>query len=296
VGVPSSAGSYAAGQDLAPAALRSAGLLEQLIAAGLEVHDDGDLPHQPWRPDRDHPLAQNAGQATTSVRQLADRLAPLLARGDMALVLGGNCTIALGVVAALRLLDAGAPGLLYLDRHYDLNTPESTTDGALDWMGLAHALALPGCLDTLAAAFGRPPLLGADQVAWLGVEPRIATQWEREQADRLGLHVTTSQALAADPAAAALTAISQLPAGPLALHLDVDVMDFIDAPLAENTDCRNTGPTLDQVTEALTAAARDERMRVLSIGELNPTRCAGDPDALPRFVSSIARILAATAH
>src|SRR5262249_57147724 len=37
VGVPSSAASYAAGQDLAPAALRSAGLLEQLIASGLEV-------------------------------------------------------------------------------------------------------------------------------------------------------------------------------------------------------------------------------------------------------------------
>jgi arginase len=46
VGVPSSAASYAAGQDLAPAALRSAGLPGQLIASGLEVHDDGDLPHQ----------------------------------------------------------------------------------------------------------------------------------------------------------------------------------------------------------------------------------------------------------
>jgi len=96
VGVPSSAASYAAGQDLAPAALRSAGLLKQLIASGLEVHDDGDLPHQAWSPDRDHPLAQNAGQATMSVRQLADRLGTLLARGDVALVLGGNCTIALG--------------------------------------------------------------------------------------------------------------------------------------------------------------------------------------------------------
>ena len=53
----------------------------------------------------DHPLAQNAGQATMSVQQLADRLHPLLARGDIALVLGGNCTIALGVVAALRRLD-----------------------------------------------------------------------------------------------------------------------------------------------------------------------------------------------
>src|ERR1700733_9339121 len=294
VGVPSSAASYAAGQDLAPAALRSAGLLGQLTAAGLEVHDDGDLPHQAWSPDRDHPLAQNAGQATMSVQQLADRLGPLLARGDIALVLGGNCTIALGVVAALQRLGDGAPGLLYLDRHYDLNTPESTTDGALDWMGLAHALALPGCLATLTGASGRPPLPEPGQVAWLGVEPRLATKWEREQAGRLGLHVTTSQALAADPAATALAALSQLPAGPLALHLDVDVLDFIDAPLAENTDCRNTGPTLDQVTEALTAAARDQRTRALSIGELNPTRSAGDPEALPRFVTSIARILAAT--
>ena len=296
MGVPSSAASYAAGQDLAPAALCAAGLLDQLTASGLEVHDDGDLPHQVWSPDRDHPLAQNAGQATMSVQQLADRLHPLLMRGDTALVLGGNCTIALGVMATLRRLGAGAPGLLYADRHFDLNTPDSTTDGALDWMGLAHALALPGCLDILAGAFGPRPLLQPDQVAWLGIEPQTATPWEREQAGQLGLHVTSSQALAADPAAAALAALSQLPPGPLALHLDVDVLDFIDAPLAENTDCRNTGPTLDQVTEALTAAARDQRMRALSIGELNPTRCAGDPDALPRFVTSISRILAATTH
>jgi arginase len=53
VGIPSSLASYAAGQDLAPAALRSAGLLEQLVGSGLEVHDDGDLPHQVWSPDRD---------------------------------------------------------------------------------------------------------------------------------------------------------------------------------------------------------------------------------------------------
>ena len=83
----------------------------------------------------------------------------------------------------------------------------------------------------------------------------MATGWEREQADRLGLHVTTSQALAADPAGAARAALDHLPPGPLALHLDVDVLDFIDAPLAENTDCRNTGPTLDQAAEALTAGS-----------------------------------------
>ena len=77
-------------------------------------------------------------------------------------------------MAALRRLGADAPGLLYVDRHYDINTPETTTDGALDWMGLAHALALPGCVETVADAFGPRPLLEADQVhgsgwshAWL---------------------------------------------------------------------------------------------------------------------------------
>jgi len=294
VGVPSSAGSYAAGQDLAPAALRSAGLLGKLAGAGLEAHDDGDLPHQVWRPDRDHPLAQNASQVTASVRELADRLEPLLSGGDFALVLGGNCTIVLGIMAALRSLGGETPGLLYLDRHYDLNTPESTADGALDWMGLAHALALPGCLESLAGAFGPPPLLMPQQVAWLGVEPLVTTDWEREQAARLGLRMTTSEALAADPAGAAAAALSQLPPGPLAMHIDVDVLDFIDAPLAENTDCRNTGPTLDQAVAALAVAARDPRIRAFSIGELNPTRSAGDPDALPRFASAIARVLAAS--
>ena len=144
MGVPSSAASYAAGQDLAPAALRSAGLLEQLTACGLEVHDDGDLPHQAWSPDRDHPLAQNAGQVTMSVQQLADRLHPLLARGDIALVLGGNCTIALGVVAALRHLGAGAPGLLYVDRHYDINTASARPVWISMRIAISEAMAVRG--------------------------------------------------------------------------------------------------------------------------------------------------------
>jgi arginase len=296
LGVPSSAASYAAGQDLAPAALRSAGLVKAMTAAGLDVHDDGDLPHQVWSPDRSHPLAQNVGQVAESLQQLAARLEPLFARGDFALVLGGNCTIALAVMAALRRVDNGTPALLYADRHYDLNTPETTTDGALDWMGLAHALALPGCVDALADAFGPRPLLEPHQVAWLGVEPLVTTQWEREQVDRLGLRVATSEALTADPAGAAMAVLSQLPPGQLALHIDVDVLDFIDAPLAENTDCRNTGPTLDQITTSLTLAARERRPRALSIGELNPTRCAGDPDALPRFIASIVRVLEAAVN
>jgi arginase len=152
--VPSGAASYAAGQDLAPAALRSAGLPEQLIGSGLAVHDDGDLPHQVWRPDRDHPLAQNAGQVTASLRQLAGRLEPLLARGDLALVLGGNCTIVLAVMAVLRPLGAGAPGLLYVDRLLRHQHPGKHHGWGAGLDGARARTALPGCVHSLTDAFG----------------------------------------------------------------------------------------------------------------------------------------------
>jgi arginase len=296
IGVPSSAGSYAAGQDLAPQALRSAGLIEAITAAGVDVVDDGDLPTQIWSPDRDQPLAQNVGQVTTCLTELVDRLGPPLERGDTVLVLGGNCTIALGVIAALRRMGDGVPGLIYFDRHFDLNTPQSTTDGALDWMGMAHALALPGCVDVLVDAFGPRPLLESHQVAWMGVDPGVATEWEREQAARLGLRVTTGKSFVAAPAETVKAALGDLPGGPLAVHVDVDLLDFTDAPLAENTDGRNTGATLDQAAEAFVLAAHDPRIRAVSIGEINPTRSAGTPTAIPRFVNVVVRMMAASAH
>jgi len=66
IGVPSSAGSYAAGQEQTPAALRAAGLLDAFGAAGLQVNDEGDLPVQIRRPDRSNPRAQNTAHAAVS--------------------------------------------------------------------------------------------------------------------------------------------------------------------------------------------------------------------------------------
>jgi arginase len=292
VGVPSSAGSYAAGQEQAPAVLRSAGLITALRASGLEVQDEGDLPVQIWRPDRINPRAQNIDQVTESIQELIERLTPLFARGDTLLILGGNCTVVLGVVAALRRVSADPVGVLYVDRNYDINTPESTNDGALDWMGMAHALSLPGSLDVLVDVLGPRPLLEPNQVAWLGIDDRFATEWEQAEARRLGLHVISSGAFENDPVSSAVESLNHLPEGPLAVHLDVDVLDFTDAPLAENTDGRNTGPTLDQAALALGIAARDTRFRTMSIGELNPTRSAGDPQAIPRFIATITSVLA----
>jgi arginase len=130
------------------------------------------------------------------------------------------------------------PHLIYVDRHLDLNTPESTTEGSLSWMGMAHALGLPGAEEPLVRLVGQGPLLQAAHLGYLGVELAATTDWERSQVDRLGISVTTQAELVADPTTAALRARGALPVGPFVVHVDVDVLDFLDAPLAESSSAR----------------------------------------------------------
>jgi arginase len=289
VGAPTSAGSYAAGQESTPRVLREHDLLRRLRAGGREVTDSGDGPLQVWHPDREHPLAQNFVEAAEAVRVAARMVGSALDEGRDVLLLGGNCTVALGAMSALVARDTQS-ALLYVDRHFDLNTPETTTDGALDWMGVAGALGLlPGAPDF---GFPRTPLLAPDQLGYVGVDPAAATDWEREQVERLGIRWRSNTDLADDPDAEIAAALEWVGGRRFALHLDVDVLDFIDAPLAENTDGRNSGPSLDAIAAVLSAARAADGFRILSIGELNPTRAAGTPDAIPRFVEALASALA----
>ena len=292
IGAPTSAGSYAPGQEAAPRVLRELGLIEALRAAGRDVRDAGDGPLQVWRPDRENPRAQNLAEVVEAVQAVGQAVATAIQADADVLVIGGNCTVALGVMSAFT--GEPAAGLLYLDRHFDLNTPHSTNDGALDWMGMAHALDLPGAAPELAGALGRRPLLTPAQVWFAGIDPSAATAFENERADQLELHWCSSVDLTRQPAVVVADALEYLPAGPLAVHVDVDVLDFIDAPLSENTDGRNTGPSLAVLTQVLELACQDPRFRALSIGEINPARAAGEPDALLRFVATLARALRAT--
>lgn len=67
IGVPTSAGAFAPGQERAPRALRGAGPVERLREAGLEVEDRGDRELWRWRPDRGEPRAQNAAKVVEIV-------------------------------------------------------------------------------------------------------------------------------------------------------------------------------------------------------------------------------------
>jgi arginase len=292
IGAPSSAGAYAPGQEKAPAALRAAGLPAYLAAGGITVDDRGDVPGFRWRADRVNPRAMNVNAASTVAKATAERVASALAADSAVLVLGGDCTVELGTVAgALRATQS--IGVVYIDLDTDLNTPHSTQDGALDWMGVAHMLNVMGTVPELAMLGPRVPMLRPEQVLFFAndnVEP-----FERQIIDELGIAEVQLADVAADPSSAAEAVASGWAQQfeRLLVHLDVDVLDFVDMPLAENNR-RNVGLRFDQLMAALRPLLCAPNWTALTVCELNPDHGEIDGSTLRTFAEALADALAAS--
>ena len=284
VGAPTSAGAYAPGQEEGPRAMRDAGLRDALAARGAEVSDAGDVDPFRWAPDPAHPRAANLATVADRARQVAALVA---AADSTVLVLGGDCTVELGTVAGLRD-QVGRLGLVYLDLHADLNVPSSVVDGALDWMGVAHLLDVEGAESELAGIGSSRPLLEDDQLVFLGIKP--GTEFEQATIDERGLEVVDVDALGADPVGAASRALGTLAAcDAVAVHFDVDLVHFLDAPLAENTD--REGVALEVAATALRVLTADPRFRALTVTEHNPFHGAADGSTTRRLVEVLVRAL-----
>jgi arginase len=284
IGAPTSAGAFAPGQEDAPAALRAAGLV-----AALGASDRGDTPCFRWRVDRDHPRAMNADAVVDGARAVAAKVEEALRAGDLPLVLGGDCTVGVGTVAGAVAADT-EPRLVYLDLHPDLNTPDAVPDGAMDWMGVAHMLDVPGAAGRLAGAGPRRPLLADEDLVLLGTGPEQCTAAERDAIAARNLRPIGVDRLRADPPDAARAALQRATAGGrrFLVHFDVDVIDFSDVPLSENTG-RGIGVGFDAALAALGVLVADEALLGLTVTELNPHH--GAPDGAD--VARLARALAA---
>lgn len=75
-----------------------------------------------------------------------------------------------------------------------------------------------------------------------------------------------------------------------AIHLDVDIVDFTDAPLSEHPS-RNTGLKLDEMLRALNVLASDPGLVAITLTELNPHNAASDDGLLERFVASFSEAI-----
>jgi arginase len=292
IGAPSSAGAYAPGQERAPEALRAAGLLASLDERGIAVVDRGDVPGFRWRVDRANPRAMNVEVVAGVARDVADQVAEGLEEGAAILVLGGDCTVELGTVAGASrdAGDAGEIGLIYVDLDTDLNTPASVDDGALDWMGLAHLLGLAGTAPILAGVGPRVPLLRPDQV--LLFADNNSTAFERGIIEEQGIAEVRLAQMAADPSAAALEVVNDWARrfGCLLVHVDVDVLDYLDMPIAEEMR-RNQGLQFAQLVAALKVLVAAPNWAALTICEVNPDHGELDGSTLRTFNEALADVL-----
>lgn len=300
IGVPTSAAAFAPGQERAPAALREAGLPALLAEAGVDVRDHGDRTAWRWRPDRNNRRAQNLDAVVEIVVDTAARVRTAADAGQVTLVLGGDCTVGIGTVCGHVARESGRVGLMYFDSHADLNVPASVTEGALDWMGLAHMLGEDGAEERLVNVGDRSPLLEPDQVVLFGWGHDQATAFEREVIARRGITVISAEDVAADPAAAARKARHVIGerCDEVVVHFDVDVIDFTDSPLSENWG-RNEGLSYADALAGLPILLADPHLVGLTITELNPDH-AEDAASISRFVrdvvDSLARSPALTSH
>lgn len=288
IGVPTSAGAHHAGQELAPAALRAAGLAERLRANGLQVGDGGDLPGAVFEPDPGSPDARNLAAVVRVASEVADRVAEVISSGQRPLVLGGDCTITLGAVAGLRRAHSDA-GLLYVDGDADLGVPGDGGSGIFDSLGVAHLLGLGA--PELAGLAGQPPLLEPARLAILGSDPRETTDEGRKFLAGRGVSFAEAPAFAADPAGVARQALTHIAAGsgPLLVHFDVDVVDSGDLPLG-NFPHYGSGVRLEHAVSALRVLTAHQDLAGLVLTEVNPTH---DPSGreLARLADALATAL-----
>ena len=179
IGVPSSAGAHWPGQEKTPGYLRRAGLITQLEAAGLDIIDYGDLPLVRFHPDRERRRQQNLEAVVGVCRRVADQVDLALQRSAIPLVIGGDCTIGLGVLAGFLRHEQDL-GLLYLDGHVDLNTPDTSPSGILNSMGIAHMIGDPGAAEQLSHIARRFPLMPVDKIVLFGYNPDEINATEKD--------------------------------------------------------------------------------------------------------------------
>ena len=287
IGVPSSAGAHGPGQEKAPGALRKAGLLGALREAGVEVEDLGDLPVTRFQPDQANRKQQSRSRVIKVAHQVADRVAEAVERELVPLVLGGDCTITLGVVAGL-LRHQPDLGLIYFDGDADMTTPDTTRSGIFDSMGVAHLI---GEGDPEVAHLGpRFPLLPPDRVTLFGFHPYEIEPDEQRLLEKSAMAQYPVTSMGDRPVERAAEALARLEerVRAIAVHFDVDVMDSAEIPLADwpHYDALSFGDAM----RCLRVFVGSPKLAALVVTEINPDN---DPDGLlvRRFIDAFAEAM-----
>jgi arginase len=226
LGVPSNSAGRGDGTAAAPGALRAAGLAEALRRAGGVVHDYGDVALPEPSPDRDRTSGlidpSRLAAVVVAVREAVDGI---LSERRFPLVVGGDCPLVLGCLAAARDR-AARTGLLFVDGHEDAYLPEQSRSGEAADTEMAFALGIARA-EWSTQLSSILPVIEADDVEVLGPRDRPLLDAEGVPSIEGRVHsFADASRVAEDPgalAAAATEYLSRRPGG-FWLHVDLDVL------------------------------------------------------------------------
>ena len=270
LGSPSSAAAMSAGHEGAPAALRAAGLIDRLRAAGYEVSDLGDDSPQLYKPDDESPRARNLPRVIAALEALKPRVEQAVKSTALPVILSGDCSVALATVAGTRRYFRHV-SMIYMDRDADLNTPATTPSGCIDGMVVSH-LTGTGAAE-MVRFWGEPPLVREPDLALFGVARLDPAEEQLLTKSPLRcFHAADVQRMGA--AAAAQSAVERIHANgyEFILHFDVDVIADFQATNYPGSG----GLTLDDVRQALEVFVTQKHLAAIEVTAYNPTK---DTDA-----------------
>jgi arginase len=272
IGVPLDLGASRRGVDMGPSAVRVAGLEARLEALGHEVRDGGNISVAVAETKSvGNQSARYLKEITETCLRTAEMVEKSLKEGMTPVILGGDHSVAAGSVSGLANFyrqQNQKIGLIWIDAHADINTPETSPSGNVHGMPLAALLGLGP--DSLTNLLGFAPKVQPENVVLIGVRDIDATEKENikragvsevytmRDIDERGMRTVMEEALRAAGRGTAGYHVS----------LDMDWIDPEDAP-GVGTPVRG-GATYREAHLAMEIIADHGRMLALEVVEVNP--------------------------
>jgi arginase len=269
VGVPMDLGGFRRGVDMGPSAIRYAGLRRRVADLGYQVRDRGNVRVQ----DRDETAeieyrhggrqAHHSDEIVRAAEELANVVADIVRGGATPVVLGGDHSIGMGTLAGLARAGHRV-GVIWIDAHGDINTPDTTPSGNVHGMPFAVALGIaedPFPETLRGTTDGKNGVLLAirdidpgekDNITRAGVTPITMAD-----IDRVGMARAMENAIA----------VASKGDG-IHLSLDMDAIDPDEAP-GVGTPVRG-GLTYREAQLAMEMLAATGTLRSIEVCEVNP--------------------------